>query len=349
MKLISSQSLLTLLLLIACGLLTSSVNAAQEEQEDAELINEEPSWWLDRVGRWKTSTALDWTIGSDNPQFVYRQSESHSIMILNDQYLLTRTITDGLEALVIEGFREDIKQFWALSIDSNRTPFTYVSGNEDEAFYTTAYPDMVLTDPVGVYTRRENFIEKNVFQSKGFLREKQFMTTTATQKSNKAKDCLKLFEKSPKKPRRVNESSDKNDQAENYIKEHDFLVKLVGDFKSSDKSLFMTSRRICSGRFLFISIRDKKQKDELRSIYILGVDSTRAVFQMMKVDSETKSPTYYEGLIREDGTSLSFKSLNGEEDGNAAEECLWILNDDKELEQHILKGEVKEIISFSKS
>jgi hypothetical protein len=349
MKLISSQSLLTLLLLIACGLLTSSVNAAQEEQEDAELINEEPSWWLDRVGRWKTSTALDWTIGSDNPQFVYRQSESHSIMILNDQYLLTRTITDGLEALVIEGFREDIKQFWALSIDSNRTPFTYVSGNEDEAFYTTAYPDMVLTDPVGVYTRRENFIEKNVFQSKGFLREKQFMTTTATQKSNKAKDCLKLFEKSPKKPRRVNESSDKNDQAENYIKEHDFLVKLVGDFKSSDKSLFMTSRRICSGRFLFISIRDKKQKDELRSIYILGVDSTRAVFQMMKVDSETKSPTYYEGLIREDGTSLSFKSLNGEEDGNAAEECLWILNDDKELEQHILKDGVKEIISFSKS
>tara|TARA_B110000881_G_C18517867_1_gene485920 strand:+ start:302 stop:673 length:372 start_codon:yes stop_codon:yes gene_type:complete len=96
--------------------LTSSVNAAQEEQEDAELINEEPSWWLDRVGRWKTSTALDWTIGSDNPQFVYRQSESHSIMILNDQYLLTRTITDGLEALVIEGFREDVKQFWALSM-----------------------------------------------------------------------------------------------------------------------------------------------------------------------------------------------------------------------------------------
>ena len=337
-----------LLPLIAFGLFLSSANAAQEEQETAEIANEEPSWWMDRVGRWKTSTELDWTMGSDNPQFIYLKSESNSIMILNDQYLLTRSVTNGLESLVIEGFREDLKRFWALSIDSNRTPFTYVDGNEDEAFHITTYPDMVLKDPFGAYSRRENFTEDNVFQSRGFLRENQFMTVTATRKSNKAKDCLKLIEKSPKKPRRINESSDKRDQAENYTEEHNFLAKLVGDFKSSDKSLFMTSRRICSGRFLFVSVRDKNQKNELHSIYILGVDSTRSVFQMMKVNSETKSPTYYEGLIREDGNSLSLKARGGKSDESAPEEYLWILNDDKDLEQHIMKGEVNEIIIFNR-
>ncbi len=329
--------------------LSSSGHAAQEETNDAALVEQSTSWWLNRVGKWKVKTELDWTMGSDNPQFIHLSSESHSTMVLNDQYLLTRTITDGLESLSLEGFRDDSKEFWALSIDSKRTPFTYVSGNEDESFHTTPHPDMVLEDPFNIYSRRENFIEQDVFQSRGYFRKKQFMTITATRKSNKAQDFLNIVEKSPTKLRRVNKSNQNIDPAENYIEEHDFLEKLVGNFKSSDKSLYMTSRRICSGRFLFVSIRDKKQKNNAISVSIIGVDSTRAVFQMLTVDSEKRSPTYYEGSIGADGMSLALKEVGGKSDKLPAIEFTWILNLAKGLELHTSQGESVEVITFNKT
>ena len=335
-------SFFTILALHSTLLFAQEATPAPEEDNTVQT-NEEPSWWMNRVGRWKAATELDWTMGSQNPQYIHLNSESNSMMILNEKYLLTRSVTNGLESLAIEGFRKDNNQFWALSIDSNRTPFTYVSGNEDEGFHTTLHPDMVLKDPFGVYYRRENFLEKNIFESKGYFREKHFMTITSTKRSSKPKDCLKVIEKSPKKPRRINKATDKKDQAENYTTEHDFLAKLVGNFKSDDKSLSMTSRLICSGRFLFISMRNKKEKDELLSIYILGVDSTRTVFQMLKVESEAKSPTLYEGTLKEEEASLYFEVKDGDEVQT------WVLSDDETIDWHIIEDEVDNLIRFNKS
>ena len=277
-------------------------NYYAQEQEKSEAPHEKP-WWLDRSGKWDITTELDWTMGSFNPQIITMTGKADTTTFFEEKYLLTYSIVGEIENITIEGYNEKDKDFWAISLDSNRTPFTYVSGKENEGGTR-----MKLKDPFNVYSREEYFLNEDTFKSIGYMRENEFMEITQIRKKGKPKNNLESILKGPKKPKRVNKIKSKPDAAENYADEHEFMQILVGDFKTKDKQKVISARRVCGGRFIIASITEEKEKEDvLKTLLLIGFDNSRKVFQMWNINNED-SPAYLEGTYIESIKTLSFKN-----------------------------------------
>ena len=260
--------------------------------------------------RWRgkldyTFGRVDPLTGEKGPKFISLQGESTSQMILGEQFLLTRTLTQGKKTpeYQIRGYRSDLKQYFVIVMEGLRTPFSYRSGKEEKG-------ERTLKDPSGYVTEVTRFdADDQSSESEIFLGEAKtpFLTLSSEPKKGRAANLWADLMAARPIPKVVNTSDDRDDPAENYSPEHQLFHKFAGDMTAeSEEILPRAGRIICDGRFLaLVNVSDIKKKS-ISSLTLIGFDSTRGAFQMFVLHDKSPNPEYYEGDF--DGVTLTFRN-----------------------------------------
>ncbi|OUU22112.1 MAG: hypothetical protein CBC13_08055 [Planctomycetia bacterium TMED53] len=289
-----------------------SADEKDDKKEEKPSTTEEHLRLAGETGNYRWRGKLDYTMGrvdpltgEKGPKFIQLLGESTSQMILGDQFLLTRTLTQGKKSAEyqIHGYRSDLKQFFVIGLEELRTPFAYRSGTEKEG-------ERILKDPSGYVTQVTRFdLRSKTSESEVYLGEVKtpFLTLSSEPKKGREINLLSRLIASKPIPKVFNQSDERDDPAENYSQEHLLLHKFAGDMIADSEEVEPRAGRIiCDGRFLAsLSLSDIKEK-KVSSLTLIGFDSSRSAFQMFVIRADSPNPEYYEGDF--DGVTLTFRN-----------------------------------------
>jgi hypothetical protein len=262
------------------------------------------------VGDFRWVTKLDMTFGrSPRPMFIEFTGKGENQMILDEQFLLSRSIQSNdkdKESVSVTGFRTDSNNYFMLTLDFNRTPFGWYEG------ITEWDGSRVLKDPSDHVLIRTVWEKSGISTTTYSLGDALFLETTAKsgRRANRSKvNPLKTLLGGSIKPKKINLKADKKDPAENFSEEHLLLQRLAGDFDldSEDGTREeVTSRLICQGRFLISASMETHEDGEVsESLAFLGFDSSKKVFQMFRFNPGVSYPRYWTGVWYEDVGTLN--------------------------------------------
>ena len=283
-----------------------------EEDQQRSSLTDQHSRLAKEAGHYRWNGQLDYTLGGvdpltgeKGPKFIQLLGESTSQMILGDQFLLTRGMTQGKKSAEyqLQGYRTDLQQYFLIGMEELRTPFAYRSGTEEDG-------ERVLKGPFGYVIQKTRFdVSKKTSESEIYLGESKipFLTLNAEPKKGKEVNLLAELIAAKPIPKVFNLSDQRSDPAENYSEEHQLLHKFAGDMiADSEEVLPRAGRIICDGRFLAsLSLMDGRKRS-VSSITLIGFDSSREAFHMFVIHTESPNPEYYEGDF--DGVTLTFRN-----------------------------------------
>ena len=306
------KSILWIGVLATLGQLPLPSLGAQDDASEKPQISEQHQRLTQETGRFRWKGKLDYTMGrvdpltgEKGPKFISLQGESTSQMILGQQFLLTRTLTQGKKSAEyqLRGYRSDLQQFFVITMEELRTPFGYRSGKEERG-------ERVLKDPTGYVTEVTRFEEKSrTSESEIFLGESKtpFLTISTEPKKGKVANLLNDLLASKPIPKVVNTSDKRDDRAENFSEEHLLLNKFAGDMVAESEEVSPRAGRvICDGRFLALSQLSDAREKRVTGLTLIGFDSARGAFQMFAFQENSPNPEYYEGDF--DGVTLTFRN-----------------------------------------
>ena len=242
----------------------------------------------------RTTGAFDFTLKLDLEAIgipgmvINTEGTSNAQFILDNKFVFEQSSSTLADTLSITGWREDSKEYFVFTLDSNRTPLGYAQGSmiNDNT--------MVMKDPSGM------LVTTSTFQPDGGTKWEMMIGPTNavlatgrnTPVQRRVGNLLGTIMRSPIKPTEVNRSAGKDDPAENFAPEHLELQQYCGNYRAQESNETVISRMVCKGRYLLnISMAD----GAITQVSIVAFDNSQKMFQMAMFDAGSTIPRYFDG------------------------------------------------------
>ena len=261
-----------------------------------------------RSGRYDGRGSLDTTYGyGEQPAPVQMAARYEVEPRFEGMLLLERTATrygkseDEVEGWNILSYRSDTKQYWSVSFDSRRTPFTYLVGKLVDG-------RLQLADPGNKWYSIATFGESSRWTAtSGFVGAKrplQALTMTPVD-GDEPVEVVATTLRAPLVPARLNRRRDDKDPAAHWHEQHEQLAALAGDYATKDGRQRVRARVVCQGRFLlWMTERD----GVLTELEVTGFNGLDKRFAHWRVAATDRAPHAFRGALG-DG-ELTFDALS---------------------------------------
>lgn len=289
------------MLLFGCVLVMQDVAAAapspqsnkarrREEQAARTVLGK-------RSGRYDGRGSLDTTYGYGEQSAPVQMFARYEVEPqFEGMLLLERTATrygkseDEVEGWNILSYRSDTKQYWSVSFDSRRTPFTYLVGKLVDG-------RLQLADPGNKWYAIATFGESNRWTAtSGFVGAKrplQALTMTPVD-GDEPVEVVATTLRAPLVPARLNRRRDDKDPAAHWHEQHEQLAALAGDYATKDGRQRVRARVVCQGRFLlWMTERD----GVLTELEVTGFNGLEKHFAHWRVAASDLAPHPFRGAL----------------------------------------------------
>jgi len=306
---------LSLFTLFASGVLAAADRAAvpapqsDKDQDRSQKASERERREVlgQRVGRYDVRGTLDASLGyGDRPAPVAMSGVHEAELLFGGKLVLERTSTKVAGALsATEGWsllclRPDQKQYWNLSFNSDRTPFSYMFGYVVDG-------QLQLRDPNGaVYSYTSSADDGQWLTTYGLTSAKRplFELEMSPDKANQARvELVAAMRRLPLVPKERNVNRKDQDAAKRWHDEHELLAQFAGDFVDAKDRLRVGARVVCAGRFLLWVLAEDGVVVE---VWATGFDGPSKQFAHWRVTADEQVPRYFRGAFKKD--KLTFEA-----------------------------------------